>query len=497
MHLPIEHPELTVRVVRNAPADAQVVGVPVATDGGVPRVLGLNRKALAQHGFTGARGTTLVVPSSAKATVVAVGVGDAATVTPAVLRDAAAALARAVPGWSHVATSLADVSAYTGVDAHEAAQAVVEGVRLATYRFLALKAETSGAPAIDMLSLMVPATATAAATAGVERGRVVADAVRLARDLANTPPVHLTATRMAEVALQVGTAAGLDVEVWDEHDLAEQRCNGLLNVNRGSVEPPRLVTLRYRPRHARGHVVLVGKGVMYDSGGISLKPSDPMHAMMKMDMSGAAAVLAAVTTLKALGCRSAVTGYLVCTDNMPSGSAYKLGDVITYRNGRTAEIHNTDAEGRLILADALILAEESKPDAIIDIATLTGACMAALGPKMAGVLGNDQGLVDRVLGASQRTDELVWQLPLHRPYRKMLDSQVADLRNIGGPYAGAITAALFLAEFVGDVPWAHLDIAGPMSSDSDDGWLTKGATAFGTRLLIDVVTHFEARRSAR
>lgn len=497
MHLPIEHPTLDVRVVRTMPADAQVIGIPVTTEGTVPRALGLNRKALARHGFTGARGSTLVVPSPAQATLVAIGVGDAATVTANVLRDAGAALARAVPGWSHVATSLADVGSYPGVDATEAVQAVVEGVRLATYRFLALKADQSSAPAIDTLSLVVPAKLSSSATTGVERGLVIADAVRLARDLANTPPVHLTASRMAEIAIEVGTAAGLTVEVWDEHDLVEQRCNGLLNVNKGSTEPPRLVKLTYKPRNARGHVVLVGKGVMYDSGGISLKPSDPMHAMMKMDMSGAAAVLGAVTTLSALGCRSAVTGYLVCTDNMPSGSALKLGDVITYRNGRTAEIHNTDAEGRLILADALILAEESKPDAIIDIATLTGACMAALGPKMAGVLGNDQALVDRIVESSRRTDELVWQLPLHRPYRKMLDSQVADLRNIGGPYGGAITAALFLSEFVGEVPWAHVDMAGPMSVDADEGWLTKGGTAFGTRLLIDMVTHHDGRRASR
>jgi len=497
MHLPIEHTPLRVDVVRAAPESAGVIGFPVTTDGTVPRGLGLSRKALAQHGFTGARGATLVVPSSAKATVVAIGVGDAAAVTPAVLRDAAAALARAVPGWAHVATSLAHVSSYPGVDQAEAAQAVVEGVRLATYRFLALKADRSGAPSIDALSLIVPAKAAAQASAGVERGLVIADAVRFARDLINTPPVHLTATRLADIAIEVATAAGLDVEVWDERDLVEQRCNGLLNVNRGSTEPARLITLRYRPRGARGHVALVGKGVMYDSGGISLKPSDASHAQMKMDMSGAAAVLATLITLPALGCRSAVTGYMVCTDNMPSGSALKLGDVITYRNGRTAEIHNTDAEGRLILADALILAEESKPDAIVDIATLTGACMAALGPKMAGVIGNDQALIDRVLDSSKHTDELVWQLPLHRPYRKMLDSQVADLRNIGGPLGGAITAALFLAEFVGEVPWAHLDIAGPMGVDADEGWLTKGGTAFGTRLLIDVVTRHEPRRRTR
>jgi leucyl aminopeptidase len=229
---------------------------------------------------------------------------------------------------------------------------------------------------------------------------------------------------------------------------------------------------------------------MYDSGGLSLKPSDGMHALMKMDMSGAAAVLASMSALKALRCRSAVTGYLMCTDNMPSGSALKLGDVLTFRNGKTAEIFNTDAEGRLVLADGLSLGVEAKPDAIVDIATLTGAVLAALGQKMAGVFGNDQGLVDRVKAAGASADEAIWQLPLERGYRKLLDSNVADMKNVGGPYGGAILAALFLSEFVGDTPWAHLDIAGTMNSDADDGWLSKGATGFGTRLLIQLALDF-------
>jgi leucyl aminopeptidase len=199
-----------------------------------------------------------------------------------------------------------------------------------------------------------------------------------------------------------------------------------------------------------------------------------------------------MSALKALGCRTEVTGYLVCTDNMPSGSALKLGDVITYRNGTTVEVHNTDAEGRLILADALTMAVELAPDAIVDIATLTGAAMAALGPKVAAVLGNDQGVVDRLRTSSDRVDESIWQLPLERRYRKLLDSNVADLKNIGGPYGGAITAALFLSEFVGEVPWAHLDIAGPMNVDADEGWLTRGASGFGTRLLLDFVTTFRS-----
>ena len=211
---------------------------------------------------------------------------------------------------------------------------------------------------------------------------------------------------------------------------------------------------------------------------------------MKMDMSGAAAVLATLGALQALECTTAVTGYLMCTDNMPSGSALKLGDVLTMRNGKTVEIHNTDAEGRLILADGLSLAAEQKPDAIVDICTLTGAVLGALGDRMAGVLGNNQPWVDQVRAAGTRTDEPTWQLPLAKEYRKMLDSHVADMRNIGGPLAGTITASLFLNEFTDDVPWAHIDMAGTMKMDGDDGWLAKGATGYGARLMIDLVTNF-------
>jgi leucyl aminopeptidase len=254
-----------------------------------------------------------------------------------------------------------------------------------------------------------------------------------------------------------------------------------------------MVKLTYTPRNPKAHIALVGKGVMYDSGGISLKPSNPMHALMKMDMSGAAAVLATMTALRELGCRNRVTAWLMCTDNMPSGAAMKLGDVLTMRNGKTVEIHNTDAEGRLILADGLSLATEEQPDAIVDIATLTGAAMAALGQDYAAVLGTSQPLVDQLLAASDTTDEPLWQMPLAKDrYRKLLDSVVADMKNVGGPYAGAITAAIFLSEFTGDVPWAHLDIAGPMNVDSDSSWKSKGATGFGTRLLIDLACSYTA-----
>jgi leucyl aminopeptidase len=481
---------VNVEIVKSAPRTVEAIGVPVASSGPVARQLGLGRAALAANGFEGKAGQVLVLPAATGPTHIAIGIGEPGAIDAKGLRDAAAALVRAAGKRTTIATSLADLD---GVDARVAGQAVVEGALLASYKYIGLKTDTSGASALVSLSLVVGDKRTAGVRAGAERGAVTADAAALARDLANTPPSHLTATQMAARAVEVGHAAGLHVEVFNRDQLAAMGCGGIVGVNAGSVEPPRMVRLTYTPRNPTGHLVLVGKGVMYDSGGISLKPSDPMHAKMKMDMSGAAAVLATMGALKALKCKAQVTGYLMCTDNMPSGSALKLGDVLRFRNGKTAEIHNTDAEGRLVLADGLSLGVEAKPDAIVDIATLTGAALGALGPKIAAVVGNDQPLIDAVKVASERTDEQLWQLPLARQYRKFLDSQVADMRNIGGPYGGVITASLFLAEFVGDTPWAHLDIAGPMDSDSDDGWLSKGATGYGTRTLIELATTFTRR----
>ncbi len=231
---------------------------------------------------------------------------------------------------------------------------------------------------------------------------------------------------------------------------------------------------------------------MYDAGGISLKPSDAMHFAMKQDMSGAAAVIGSMITLRALGCPTTVTGYLMCTDNMPSGKAMRLGDVLTIRGGTTVEVFNTDAEGRLVMADALVLATEldPKPDAIVTIATLTGAAMRTFGTALAATLGNDPDLVDQIEEAGARTDEPVWELPLVKRYRRKLDSAIADIKNLGGENAGTITAGLFLEEFTGDIPFGHLDICGPMMTDTDDSWRSIGATAFGTRLLSDLAMHF-------
>jgi leucyl aminopeptidase len=478
--------DVDVNVVRAMPRGADVLGIPVAEAGPVPRSVGVSRAVLDANGFEGKVAQTLVIPRAGATTVVAVGVGDPDALDRDGLRDAAAALARAASKHSHVATSLTDLA---HIPAEEAAEIVTEAILLATYRYVGLKNDTSGARRLEQLTLVAGGNREAAAARGARKAQVVATATELARDLANTPPAHLNARDIADRAVELAAASGLDVEVFNADDLRRLGCGGLLGVNKASAEPPRMVKLTYQPRRPKQHIALVGKGVMYDSGGISLKPSDPMHAMMKMDMSGAAAVLATMTALAAVGGRNKVTAYLMCTDNMPSGSALKLGDVLTIHNGTTVEIHNTDAEGRLILADGLSLAVEEEPDAVIDIATLTGAALVALGDRIAGLIGNDGDLVDRVRASAAKVGEPVWELPLAKEhYRKMLDSNVADIKNIGNRNAGTITAAIFLSEFVGDVPWAHLDIAGTMNVDADSGVYSKGATGFGTRLLIDLVS---------
>jgi leucyl aminopeptidase len=479
--------DLAVGVARSAPASAGAVGLGVGEKGTVPRQLGVDRATLTALGFDGKSGQTLVIPRRDGPDLVAIGTGSG-QLSLAELRDAAAALARAVPKHATLATNLPDAAGDTAA----AAQAVVEGVVLARYRFESLKSNGERSP-LHSLTLVAPAERQRAVETGIARGRTTSRAAILARDLANSPPSHLTATRLAALAAEIGKDTGLGVEVFDVDRLADLGCGGLLGVNAGSSEPPCMIKLTYRPKRAAqggAHLALVGKGIMYDSGGISLKPSDPMHAAMKMDMSGAAAVLATMTALRALGCRNAVTGFLMCTDNMPSGSATKLGDVLHIHGGTTVEVHNTDAEGRLVLADGLTLAVEEEPDAIVDIATLTGAAVVALGTGYAGVFGNNQGFVDQVRGAADNVDEPAWQLPLEtKRYRKLLDSDVADLKNVGNQYGGAITAAVFLSEFVGDVPWAHLDIAPTMKSDADESWRSKGATGYGTRLLIDLATN--------
>jgi leucyl aminopeptidase len=483
---------LIIDVASTATPGTEAIGIPVATVGDVPSGIGVDRALLLESGFTGALGQTLALPRGEHPVVVAVGIGEPGTLDPAGLRDAAAAFARAAVRDGRLATTLGDLA---GIDPETAGQAIVEGVLLARYRYRAFVDRPAEAP-LSALTLLATAGRTAGLETGAARGRITAEAVQIARDLANTPATHLTATRMAETALVLGAAAGLGVEVFDKDALVALGCGGLLGVNMGSDEPPRMIKLTYVPANPTGHLALVGKGIMYDAGGISLKPSDAMHAAMKQDMSGAAAVLGAMLTLRDLGCTTAVTGYLMCTDNMPSGKAMRLGDVLTIRGGMTVEVFNTDAEGRLVMADALVLASEldPRPDAVVTIATLTGAALRTFGTALAATLGNDPGLVDQIEAAGARTDEPVWELPLVKRYRRKLDSAIADIKNLGGENAGTITAGLFLEEFTGGVPFGHLDICGPMLTDTDDSWRSIGATAFGTRLLSDLAINFRPPR---
>lgn len=450
---------------------------------------GVTSADLANLGFEAKRATVIAVPEHG-AVRLYVGTG-AEPLSVSDVRDVAAAASRAA---SKCGTLHLDLRGISEAGASEVAAAAVEGAVLARYRYEPLKGETKSVP-LKTLHLVVAKAEVKDARAGVARGLELAHAATLARDLGNTPPRHLTAEKFADVVAKLAPEFGLKAEVFDRAKLIKLGCGGLLGVNAGSVDEPRMVKLTYSPKKASGHLALVGKGIMYDSGGISLKPSGAMHATMKLDMSGAAAVFAAMTTLRAQGVTTAVTGYLMCTDNMPSGSATKLGDVLTIRGGKTVEVKNTDAEGRLVLADGLTLASEAKPDAIIDIATLTGAALAALGPLNAAVFTNNDAMLEQVLSASKQTDESLWQLPLDHRYRETLNSEIADLQNIGGEYGGAITAALFLNEFVAGIPWAHLDIAATMRSEKDALWKSVGATGFGARLLAQVAANFVPPRA--
>jgi leucyl aminopeptidase len=480
---------VSVTVVSELPGadQAGAVAVPVDASGKAVEVSGFGREALSAAGFEGKRGQTLVIPSTGEQVIVAVGLGTGETVNSAFVRDLAADFARAVPQQLHLAVQVP--SSPMALTPGDFAQAVTEGVLLARWRFFLGKGHDE--PLLDSLVIAAPDGIADEVREGIRLGSALARAANLGRDLANCPATTLSAERMTAVAREVGPDAGLSVEAFGKDQLIEMGCGGLLGVNLGSVEPPQLIRLHYRPAEPTGRLALVGKGIMYDSGGISLKPSDESHAQMKNDMTGAATVLAAMTVLRELGCTTEVIGYLCCTDNMPSGTALKLGDVLTMRNGTTVEVLNTDAEGRLVMADGLALSVEDGADAIVDIATLTGACLRTFGVDVAGLMGNDAGLLDQVKAAGAVADEPVWELPLHRPYRRQLDSPVADMTNMGGANAGSITAALFLEEFVGGLPWAHIDIAGTAQLPAASTWRNRGATGFGTRLLAELAVQFQ------
>ncbi|SIN77791.1 leucyl aminopeptidase [Singulisphaera sp. GP187] len=367
------------------------------------------------------------------------------------------------------------------------ASALVEGLIVGTQGPGLRKTEPSRHP-FGTLQLISPPNEALEAdlAAAVERGGIVGQAVNLARELTNTPPSEKPPTKLAARAAEVAVAAGLGVSVWDEPKIREEQFGGLLGVAAGSAEPPAFVVLDYRQGGDRPTLALVGKGVTFDSGGLSLKPSASMEDM-KSDMTGAAVVLATLVAVAQLKLPVNLVGYMVMTENMTGGKAMKLGDVLSIRNGKTVEVLNTDAEGRLILADALSYAVEQKPARVLNLATLTGACLVAVGTKIAGLFSNDDSFAQEVQDAGRQTGERTWRLPLDEDFKDAIKSQVADLKNVGGKWGGASTAAKFLEQFVGQTAWVHLDIAGPSWADADSATRDAGGTGCFVRTLVALV----------
>jgi leucyl aminopeptidase len=433
------------------------------------------------QGFTAEVGQTQVVPDADGRPTILVGLGADADLTVDDLRQVGGAIARAARKHRIVATDV--LGAIGELDPVRAAQALAEGVGLGQYTYTVLKSD----PKPSLLEEVdVIAKGGKRVQDALVLGAAVADAVAVARDLVNEPGGTLTPPAFAREAVSLGESYGFEVTVLEKPEIEAAGMGGLLGVNRGSEIDPRFLELRWVPEgKPRGVVALVGKGITFDSGGLSIKPSEGMITM-KGDMGGGAAVVGAFCALSALRPKVEVRGYVPLTDNMTGGDAMRLGDVLRISNGKTVEVHNTDAEGRLVLADALSRASEAGPDAIVDLATLTGACVVALGDDRAGVMGSHDGWVEQVMAAGEAAGEKSWRLPLPDEWRSKLDSDIADMKNISDSrYGGASIAALFLEAFVGEgIPWAHVDIAGPAFSDRETALDAKGGTGYGVRTLL-------------
>ncbi|MFD6897782.1 leucyl aminopeptidase [Rhodococcus sp. NPDC060086] len=490
-----ELPELVLAGSVSKRADVLVVGL--TSSDGTPEVLlgdgvidedvlGSILDAVQAVGATGRAEEITRVPAPAElpvSSVMAVGLGAADSIDAEQVRRAAGAASRALAGVSTVATTL------SAVDLGAAA----EGFALGAYSYTEFRSEKS-APGADKkppsrIELLVASTRDRAAKAELARSTAIAEAVATAREFVNTPPSHLYPASFAERAKALGEAAGLKVEVLDEKALEKQGFGGIVGVGKGSSRPPRLVRLSYASKKRKApKIALVGKGVTFDTGGISIKPAAGMEAMTS-DMAGAAAVVATVVLAAKLGVAADVTATVPMAENMPSSTAQRPGDVLTQYGGTTVEVINTDAEGRLILADAIVRACEDEPDYLIDTATLTGAQMVALGTRTPGVMGTEE-FRDRVAGLSQEVGENGWAMPLPTYMRSDLDSRVADLANVSpNRWGGMLTAGLFLKEFVAEgVQWVHIDVAGPaFNTGGPFGYVGKGGTGVPVRTMLAVI----------
>ena len=373
----------------------------------------------------------------------------------------------------------------SGVVAEAAGQAITEGSLLGLYNFEKYKKSEYG----DIKELLIvekDESMLLGMKQAVYKGMVMAEATILARDMVNEPANYMTPTRMADIAQEMSKKHNLEFKLFDSQDMESMGMGALVRVAKGSNQPPKLIILGYRgDEESKSAIGFLGKGITFDSGGISIKPSEGM-ADMKDDMAGAAAVIAAIKAIAQLKPKINVTAIIPATENMPGGTALKPGDILKAMSGKTIEVISTDAEGRLILADALSYAVREGLSPLIDLATLTGACRVALGTGYSGVFTNNQELLDRVLQAASKAGEKSWQMPMPEEYKEMNKSQIADIKNTGNRYGGAITAALFLSEFVGEVPWVHVDIAGTASSEKENGYTVKGATGVGVRTLVEL-----------
>lgn len=480
-------------------ADAVVVNLfqgvqsPGGATGAVDRTTGGLITRLLQSGeFEGKLGETALLhfpPGLPQRKLVLVGLGPASDFSLERVREvSAAALKEAARGGARRVATIVHGAGIGGLDPRAAARALAEGSVLAAYKYLAFKSDAGdvkGAHRVE--ELVVAETDPAklpAIEAGIREGSIVADSVNFARDLVNAPSNHMTPGALAEAARRTAQETGLECKVLERDEMERLGMGALLGVAKGSAEAPKLIVLRYARAASKPLVALVGKGVTFDTGGISLKPAQGMGEM-KGDMAGAAAVLGTIRALALLEAEANVLAIVPAVENMPSGTAMKPGDVVRAMNGKTIEVDNTDAEGRLILADAVSYAASLGATRIVDVATLTGACIVALGRIYTGVVGTDDRLVEELLEAARAAGEKFWRLPSDPAYKELYKSDVADVRNTGGREGGAITGALFISEFAAEAGWAHLDIAGTSFADKEKAYTPKGGTGVAVRTLVE------------
>lgn len=481
------------------------VEIPAGATGAVDKALGniISTYVIDKDKFKGKLGTTYILPTYGKIPakkVLLVGLGQSEEFNTNKIREVASkAIRKAITTLKpKTVCSILHGAGVAGLNPNDCAQMVVEGTLLGAYKFSKYKspdeneqqdenANANNYSEIERFEIVeIDSSKMASINKGIEKGRIIAESTNFARDMVNEPACYLTPTKLAEIACSINN---IDCKILEKEAVEKLGMGAYLAVSKGSTQPPKFIHMTYKSHGTpKKRIALIGKGVTFDSGGLNLKPGNSMAAM-KDDMAGAAAVLGVMKAIKVLKPEIEVHGIIAACENMLGGNSYRPGDVLKAMNGKTIEVDNTDAEGRLTLADALCYAVDLKVDEIIDIATLTGACVVALGGMASGIMGNDQKLIDALIKAGEKGGERLWQLPMYKEYFESMKSDIADFKNAGGREAGASSAALFLKEFVTDIAWAHIDIAGPAWLDKGIKELSKGASGAAVRTLVQYLTN--------